>query len=99
MIMLPKAGKGLSIPDNLRPIILLPTLSKIVEKLILKNLKHEVFEKHVIPGFQFEFKNSHSTSLQLARLIDLIVTGFNTKRSTVVFLDTEKTLTRHGSMD
>ena len=45
IIMLPKAGKDTSIPDNLRPISLLPTLSKILEKLILKNLKQEIFEK------------------------------------------------------
>ena len=89
--MLPKAGKDPAIPHNLRPISLLPTLSKLLEKFILKKLKQEIFGKHIIPDFQFGFRNSHSTSLQLARLIDLIVTGFNKKRSTVaVFLDIEK---------
>ena len=82
VIMLPKPGKDPAIPDNLRPISLLPTLSKLLEKLILKNFKIEIFEKHIIPDYQFGFRNSHSTSLQLARLVDLIVTGFNRKRST-----------------
>ena len=62
-----------------------------MEKLILKNFKQEIFEKHVIPDFQFGFKNSHSTSLQLARLVDLIVTVFIMKRRTAaVLLDIEK---------
>ena len=91
IIMLPKPGKDPTIPDNLRPISLLPTLSKILEKLILQNLKKEIFDKKIIPDYQFGFRNSHSTSLQLARLIDLIITGFNKKNSTVaVFLDIEK---------
>ena len=48
-------------------------------------------EKQVIPDYQFGFRNSHSTSLQLARIIDLIVTGFNKRDSTIaVFLDIEK---------
>ena len=56
----------------------------------IKNFK-KIFEKQVIPDNQFGFRNSHSTSLQLARLVDLIVSGFNRKRSTVaLFLDIQK---------
>ena len=91
VVMLPKPGKDQSIPNNLRPISLLPSLSKIFERLILEKLKKEISEKHIIPDHQFGFRNSHSTSLQLARLTDLIVSGFNRKRNTVaVFLDIEK---------
>ena len=53
MIMLPKADKDLSIPGNLRPISLYQHLVKLWKKLILKNLKQEIVEKHVIPDFQF----------------------------------------------
>ena len=71
IVMLPKPGKDPTIPDNLRPISLLPTLGKLLERIILENLKKEIFDKRVIPDYQFGFRNSHSTSLQLARLIDL----------------------------
>ena len=54
-------------------------------------MKTEILEKQVIPNYQFGFRNSHSTSLQLARITDLIVTGFNKRESIVaVFLDIEK---------
>ena len=69
IILLPKPGKDPSIPGNLRSISLLPGLSKILERLILQNLKIEIFGKSIIPDHQCGFRNSHSTSLQLARLI------------------------------
>ena len=43
-VMLPKPGKDQSIPNNLRPICLLPSLSKMLEKLILEKLKKEILE-------------------------------------------------------
>ena len=93
IIMLPKPGKDPTIPDNLRSVSPLPTLSKILEKLILQNLRTEIFDKQIIPDYQFGFRKPHSTSLQLARLIDLIITGFNKKNSTdAVVLYIEKAL-------
>jgi hypothetical protein len=56
VIMIPKPGKKLSEVESYRPISLLPILSKLFEKLILKRLKPIIAEKHLVPTHQFGFR-------------------------------------------
>ncbi|VVC42957.1 Reverse transcriptase domain, partial [Cinara cedri] len=61
VIMLLKPGKPPEDVTSYRPISLLPSLSKLLEKLLLKRLKPIIEEKHLIPDHQFGFRNKHST--------------------------------------
>ena len=91
IILIQKIGKNKLFPQNYRPISLLPTISKIFEKIILNRLKnHELEHKQLIPE-QFGFREHRSTLHQLSPLTDYTSTNFNTKHSTTVgYLDMEK---------
>lgn len=71
---MPKQGKPATDVTSYRPISLLPILSKLFEKLLLKRLKPILDEKHIIPTHQFGFRHNHSTTDQVHR-----ITTFNEK--------------------
>lgn len=88
IIVIPKPGKNKRIVSSYRPISLLPTLSKLLEKVIQRRLQADIDEGNKIPAFQFGFKKHHSTTQQLLRLTEAIVKGFEEKSHTVIaFLD------------
>ncbi|XP_047994512.1 uncharacterized protein LOC125232773 [Leguminivora glycinivorella] len=91
VIMIPKPGKNILRPESYRPITLLPTVSKVFEKLLLPHLT-----PHIQPrDEQFGFRPEHSTTLQLARVLHQAAAAFNKKEHTVaVFLDMEKAFDR-----
>ncbi len=64
VIMITKPDKPPEEVTSYRPISLLPTLSKIFEKLLLKRLKALV----KIPDFQFGFRDKHSAIEQIHRV-------------------------------
>jgi hypothetical protein len=84
--------KDLKLPQNLRPISLLPTTGKLFEKVIFEFLKKHIDEKGLFNASQFGFRARHSTTLQLMWLTDHVTLNFNNNMSTAaVFLDIEKT--------
>lgn len=88
IILFSKPGKNKSNPSSYRPISLLPTLSKLLEKVIKKRLCKFINENSILPPLQFGFRDKHSTTHQLQRIIEIISTGFERKQYTVgVFLD------------
>jgi exonuclease III len=88
VIVIHKPNKPVKSPSSYRPISLLPTLSKVFEKLIQKRLNRFIEEAHIIPPHQFGFRHKHSTTQQLARLSQTIVQGFEDKKhSAALFLD------------
>lgn len=91
IIPIPKPGKIPNCPQNLRPISLLSALSKLVEKIILNNLRQHLDDNHIIQNEQFGFRISHSATQALTRIVEKIVIGFNRKETTVgIFMDIEK---------
>jgi hypothetical protein len=72
VIMIPKPGKNLSEVESCRSTSLLPIMSKLFEKLILKHLKPIIAEKHLVPTHQFGFRKNHSTIDQVHRITDII---------------------------
>ncbi|PSN42154.1 RNA-directed DNA polymerase from mobile element jockey [Blattella germanica] len=91
IITIPKTGQNPRFPQNRRPISLLSILSKIYERLLLKEVKDHITTHRIIPLTQFGFTPDHNTTLQLSRLIDTITTSFsNTAYTLGVFLDIEK---------
>lgn len=91
VIMIPKPGKNVVKAESYRPISLLPTLSKVFEKLLLRHLA-----PHISPrAEQFDFRAEHSTTLQLVRVLHHMTVAWNKKENTVaVFLDMEKAFDR-----
>jgi len=91
VISILKPGKDPALPSSYRPINLLDTIGKLFEKIILARILHVVNERGLMRYEQFGFRPRHSTSLQLARLVEKITRNFGEKRLTgAVFLDVAK---------
>lgn len=76
---------------NYRPISVLPSFSKIFERVIYKRLYNFINRNDLLYRYQFGFRNSHSATLALTTLIDKVITGFNVGESTLgVFIDYSK---------
>ena len=91
VIMIPKPLKNVSRPESYRPITLLPTLSKVFERLVLRYLG-----PHLTPREeQFGFRPGHSTTLQLTRVLhDMKVASERKEYTVAVMLDMEKAFDR-----
>jgi hypothetical protein len=77
--------------DNYRPISLLPTISKILEKAMAKKLTNHLKENNLLCQNQFGFQERTSTVHHLLKLTNYITTELNKKRYVVgVFLDLRK---------
>ena len=67
------------------------SVGKLFEKILLARILHEVSERGLMRDEHFGFRPRHSTSLQLARLVERITRNFGEKRLTgAVFLDVDK---------
>lgn len=88
VIMIPKPGKPPNEKKSYRPISLLPIISKIFEKLLLKRMLPIIEEKRLIPDHQFGFRNNHSTIDQVYRITNEIEKAFEEKKiCSTAFLD------------
>jgi len=91
MISILKPGKDPALPSSYRPISLSDTIGKLFEKILLSRILHEVILRGLLRDEQFGFRPRHSTSLQLARLVERITRNFGENRLTgAVFLDVAK---------
>ena len=88
IILIAKPGKNSESVTSYRPINLLPVLSKVCEKLIIKRLNKILAVKKIIPDHQFGFRSNHSTIEQVNRVTVEIRNAFEkNKYGTSVFLD------------
>lgn len=95
IVMIHKPGKPKNEATGYRPISLLSTISKIVERVIHTRLQEEVQEKQILPNFQFGFREQHSTCQQIIRLTEHLTGKMNTAIPTAaIFLDIEKAFDR-----
>jgi hypothetical protein len=89
IILIPKPGK--SAPQKLtsyRPISLLPIISKVLEKLLLKRLFPMVEKNKLIPNHQFGFRQRHSTIEHTHRIVQRINEALERKQyCSAAFLD------------
>ena len=58
--------------NNYRPISLLPVLSKIVEKILNKQITAKLDEYHLIDDNQYGFRSEHSTEDAVVKFVDQI---------------------------
>jgi len=88
IIMIPKPGKDVTKVNSYRPISLLPTLSKLFEKMLLKKLKPIMHEKRIIPDHQFGFREEHGTVEQVHRVVSEIRNSLEQKKyCSAAFID------------
>lgn len=91
VIPIPKPGKPLNRPENYRPISLLSSLGKVLEKILKDKLLDFISDSNILPQEQFGFRQGHSTVHQVKRICNDIKQGFHLGQSTaVVLLDIEK---------
>ncbi|KAL1122950.1 hypothetical protein AAG570_003275 [Ranatra chinensis] len=91
VIALPKPGKPTTEPSSYRPISLLSSLAKVVDRIILNRLTDVGDKMRIIPDNQFGFRRNHATIHQLSRVVSHI-SGNMAKRNitAMVLLDSEK---------
>ncbi|XKL68896.1 hypothetical protein PGB90_006665 [Kerria lacca] len=95
VIVIPKPGKPLEIPSSYRPISLLPTLSKIYEKLLQARLLKLVDSLGIIPTHQFGFRAKHSTVKQIHRVVSTIRNSLEAKQfCSTVYLNVKQAFDR-----
>lgn len=86
-----KPAKNPHNPNSYRPIALLDTMSKIAEKVILKNLRYHINKNNLINKEQLGFRKGSSTIHAAARIVQDAIMSFNRKQTTVaLLLDIEK---------
>lgn len=91
IIPIRKPGKDPTSSSSYRPISLLSALSKLFEKLILNRLLNFVETNNIILPEQFGFRQGHSTTHQLVRVVNNIQRNRAVSKSTAMaFLDVEK---------
>jgi hypothetical protein len=91
VIFIPKPGKNSKLPQSYRPISLLSSIGKVLEKVILTRLVKVTDENSTIPDEQFGFRPKHSTVDQLINVTEFIAKGFGQNQSTgAIFLDVAK---------
>jgi hypothetical protein len=88
VIMIAKPDKPQHEKQSYRPISLLPAMSKIFEKLLLKRLKPIILDRNIVPPHQFGFREGHSTVEQVHRITNEIESALENKEiCSAIFLD------------
>ena len=88
VIMIPKPGKPPHETACYRSISLLPVMSKLFEKLLIKRLKPIIERKNLILNHQFGFRSKHSTIDQVTRITNIIEHALEEKKvCSTIFLD------------
>jgi hypothetical protein len=77
--MILKPEKNPNYAASYRPISLLPILSKVLEKILLKLLVSIIDEHQLIPKRQFGFRKGHGTIGQIHRLVNKIYNDFENR--------------------
>jgi len=85
-----KSGDALD-PSNYRPISLLSTFSKILEKIVHNRLFTYLDSNSLLSTQQFGFRPKHSTTHPMTLLLNQVTTSLNNKKhSLIIFCDLKK---------
>ena len=77
--------------SNYRPISLLTSLSKVLEKIVYKRTIDFLNKHNILSNEQFGFREKHSTTHALLSFIDKIARSIDSSRHTIgIFLDLSK---------
>ena len=90
-VMIPKPQKDTTKPENFRPISLLSTMAKLLEKILACRISTALEARGVLCRYQSGFRSNHCSSDHLLRLSQSVSISFNKKESVyAVFLDVAK---------
>ena len=77
--------------NNYRPISVLPSFSKIMEKLVYNRLMAYLTRHNILYDYQFGFRSHHDTTLAVIEMIDRITAAIDSKcYSLGIFIDLSK---------
>ena len=78
-------------PNNYRPISILPSISKIFEKIMQKQIVHYFDSNDLFFGSQYGFRSKHSTELAVLELIDRLYLSMDKGEIPItIFIDLSK---------
>ena len=81
--------------DNYRPIALLSTFSKILEKIVCNRLSNYLENNNLLSKFQCGFRKEHSTLHPMIHFMNKITNALENKMHTIaIFCDLRKALIR-----
>lgn len=72
--------------NNLRPITILPFLSKLLERVVCEQLVQHCDINNIIPSCQSGFRQNHSTTTALLKIVDDILKAWDEDRVTMLVL-------------
>ena len=77
--------------SNYRPISLLPSISKIFERVIFNQINEYLTQNNLLSSQQFGFRRGHSTELAALKLVNHAITEMNDHNSPItIFIDLSK---------
>jgi len=80
-----------SLCDNYRPISLVPTFSKLLEKIVATKLYNYLDLKNILYEHQYGFQQKKSTEHSILQLVNYVSTALNDNKHCVgIFLDIKK---------
>ena len=78
--------------DNYRPLSLLSSFSKILEKLVALRIMTFLNINDILSKWQFGFRSGHSTSHPMVHFLNKITDALNNKKHTITIFVTLKKL-------
>jgi hypothetical protein len=70
--------------NNYRPISLLSSFSKVLEKIVQNRLTHYLDTNNLISPQQFGFRSGHSTTHPMSLLLNKVTTALNDKKHSII---------------
>ena len=86
VIPIRKPNKPANCPESYRPISLLSSISKILEKVIKCKITNHLDDNNVLPPQQFGFRREHNTMHPLVRIRNIVKSSFSQQKSTGMIL-------------
>lgn len=85
VIPIPKVSDPL-LPKDLRPVSILPTLSKILERVVYLQLTEHLNKYNILPAHQSGFRRAHSCTTALLKVSDDILEATDCNKITALVL-------------
>lgn len=86
IVAIPKPGKNPNKPDSYRPICLLNSMSKVLERIIKEKILDYIEDNNILPSQQFGFRPEHNTTQPLVRIKKHVKENINNGNSTAMVL-------------